>query len=203
MRSLTLFNVFLGVFLAAFLGAGAASAQDADGVRFRGGVGLEAGAFIPAPVVLGGIGVAGELGAQINNTWGAYVVPSIDVLFGSAAGLGFSFGALADYTFDGLPVSVAAGPEAGVFAAFGASSSGAAAAAGAYYGVRLRGEYYLTLSSAPRRRKSLYVALDLHLDGDAFGGSASCSVSSKGCSSSTGAGSFLFSPMASIGYVAF
>ena len=203
MRTRTLVDlVAVGAFLASLLATEVASAQqvvyvqpgpgqpaaveEPDGVRFRGGVGLEVGALLLPGLPggglgsLGAIGAIGQLGVQINHNWAAYAIPSLDILFGSGTGLGLGFGAMADYTFDGLPLAVAAGPEVGAFAAFG---SGGGVGAGALYGVRFRGAYFLTMSQGPRRRKGLYVAVDLRVE----------SLDSL----------FLFSPLASIGYAAF
>jgi hypothetical protein len=206
MRSRTLAGlVAVGAFLGAVLATTAASAQgQPDGVRFRGGVGLDVGAFfVPGSFNEGLIGVTGQLGAQINNNWGVYGVPQLDILFGSATGVSVSFGPMADYTFDNIPISVGAGLEAGVFAAFGGLTAGA----GAYYGGRLRAAWYPILVRSevnPIRRKALYLALDLHLDDNAAGGTASA----VGCVNGVGAcgatvGGFIIAPVVSVGYSAF
>jgi hypothetical protein len=182
----------VGALLASILSTGAASAQERDGVRFRGGVGLEVGAIVAPGAGLGVIGVQGQLGAQITNQWAVYAVPTLDIAFAHGTGLAVGFGAMADYTFSSIPLGVAAGPETGVFAALG----GGGAAAGALYGVRLRGAYYpiLTRGENGIRRKALAVGLDLRLDG---GGAAFA-----GAGGSIGS-AYLISPVAFVGYQAF
>lgn len=165
-----------------------ARVEEGDGARFRGAVGLEAGALVltgTAGGAAGAIGAIGQVGVQINHNWGVYANPSLDVLFGHAGGFTIGTGVMADYTFDDFPLSVAAGPEATIFAAIGGGNGGAVAlGAGALYGVRLRAAYYPVLESRPRRRKGLYIAADVKLE--SFDGVL-----------------FFLSPIASIGYAAF
>ena len=207
MRSRTLAGlVSVGAFLVPVLATTAASAQgQPDGVRFRGGVGLDVGAFfVPGTLNEGLIGITSQLGVQINNNWGVYAIPQLDILFGSATGVGFSGGVMADYTFDNIPIGVGAGLESGVFAALG----GLTAAAGLFYGGRLHAAWYPILVRSelnPIRRKALYLALDLHIDGNAFGGAASaagCGVPGAGACGAT-VGGVIIAPVVSVGYAAF
>src|SRR6185437_7514732 len=123
LRPLSLLGAF-AAFLVPSLVTVAASAQQviyvqgpppsADGPRFRGGVGLEVGAFaIPGVGVLGLAGIQGQLGGQINNNWAVYAIPTLDFGFGKTAAVGLSAGVLAEYTLDAVPLSVGVGPEAG------------------------------------------------------------------------------------------
>jgi len=206
MRSRTLVDlVAVGAFLVPLLATEVASAQqvvyvqpapvrpvaveEPDGVRFRGAIGLEAGALIltGAGGVGGGaaglVGPIGQIGVQINHNWAVYANPSLDIIFGHAGGFSIGSGVMADYTFDAMPLSVAAGPEATIFAAIGTAGAGSLGA-GALYGVRLRAAYYPILESGPRRRKGLYIAADVKLE--SFDGVL-----------------FFLSPIASVGYAAF
>jgi hypothetical protein len=204
----------VGAFLAPLLAASTAAAQypppppppgyyraPADGPRFRGGVSLEGGVFIaPSIINIGSIGVAGTLGVQINNNWAVYGVPTLDIMFGGGeAGAAVLFAVLGEYTFDNVPISLGAGFEGADFFAIGQT----AVAGGVFYGGRLHFAYYPVMVRSdfnPLRRKALAVGLDLHLDGDSWGGGAACNLATGVCSASTGG--FLFSPMLFIGYQA-
>ena len=197
----------VGALLAPVLWTATAHAQQGpDGARFRGGAEVEVGAVISGGAALGSFLVRGQLGAQINNNWGVYGVPSLGGVFGHGAGPAIGFGAMADYTFDSLPISVGAGPEAGAFifastatvcaGGFCAASAAAGAGAAAYYGVMLRGTWYPVLAKGENgiRRKALAVGLDLHLDG---GGIAVVTVGGASASS------YLISPAVFVAYQAF
>ena len=114
----------LGALAAPLLVATAASAQayypppDHDRARFRGGVALEGGALVvPGVANLGMAGIHGILGAQINNQWGVYAMPSLDFPFGKVIGVGFGGAVLADFTLPGIPLGFGLGPEVGVVGA--------------------------------------------------------------------------------------
>jgi hypothetical protein len=208
-----------GAVLATLLTAGVASAQyyapppppgygyvEADGPRFRGGISLNGGALIvPGVVNIGSIGVQGQLGVQINNQWGVYAIPSFDVIVGSLGGIGIGAGVLAEFTFPGLPISLAAGPEAGLFVAIGGSGCDSnvgtcSSAGGALYGGRLRFEYHPIIVRRGIRRRALTLGADLRFLTGAFGAS---SVNSSGDGTVSASSSFVISPALFIGYTAF
>jgi hypothetical protein len=207
-----------GAVLASLLTAGVASAQyyapppppgyvEVDGPRFRGGISLNGGALVvPGVVTIGSIGVQGQLGVQINDQWGVYAIPSFDVIIGSLGGIGIGAGVLAEYTFPGLPISLAAGPEAGLFVAIGGSGCDStvgtcSAAGGALYGGRLRFEYHPIIVRRGIRRRALTIGADFRfLTGD-FGAST-VNTSGNGTVSAS-ANSFALSPALFIGYTAF
>ncbi len=191
----------LSALLGSFLVTEAASAQqfvvvqqqEPDGVRFRGGVGLEVGGLFITNLVganLGAIGVQSQLGVQLNRNWGVYATPGFDIAFGDGTGVTLGAGVLADYTFTGIPIGVAAGPTFGTLLAVGGDGGGAA---GVYYGAKLRGAWYPIMVQNGFRRKALYVSLDLSILG--FGVSNGVETVSTGI--------ILVSPMASVGYQAF
>lgn len=207
LRPLSLLGAF-AAFLVPSLVTVAASAQQviyvqgpppsADGARFRGGVGLEVGAFaIPGVGVLGLAGIQGQLGGQINNNWAVYAIPTLDFGFGKTAAVGLSAGVLAEYTLDAVPLSVGVGPEAGLLAAF-SSDTGFGAA---FYGARLHAAFYPVVAKAidRPRRKGLYVGLDVGVLAGAFGGTT---VTANTVTATAGT-SILLQPMATIGYAAF
>jgi hypothetical protein len=197
----------LGALLLPLLASAPAAAQpfEPDGPRFRGGVSLEGGALVvPGIVSIGAIGVQGQLGGQISNNWAVYGIPTLDVLFGKLGGLGVSAGVLAEYTFTGLPISVGAGPEAGLFVvvgAAGASGSGTVSdAGGAFYGARLHFGYHPVIYHAGIRRKALTIGVDLRMLTGAFGAE---SISQTTVTETAKVNSFAVSPVVSIGYTAF
>jgi len=99
----------------------AARAQPSDGVRFRGGVGLEGGALVPLPAgqannfdvaTLGTVALEAQLGVQITRTWAAYAAPSFGVVFsGGGAVPAAGTALLAEYTFEDVPIALGAGVE--------------------------------------------------------------------------------------------
>lgn len=215
-----------GAVLASTLTAGVASAQGyppppppphgyvvvEDGARFRGGVSLMGGLLaVPGVVNIGSIGIQGALGAQINNNWGVYAIPSFDIIVGKVGGVGIGGGVMADYTFDGLPISVGAGVEAGLFAAIGASNCNsqgtscgtASAAGGALYGGRLRFAYHPVIVRGENRirRRALSIGLDLRLLTGAFGASSESNGTTVTAAASVN--SFAVAPVVWIGYTAF
>jgi hypothetical protein len=158
-----------------------APVDEAGDLRLRGAIGGEGGALIVTGAggvfgTIGQVGVAGQLGVQINNNWAVYGVPSLDAAFGNGGAGGiFGAGVMVDYTFDDVPLALAAGPELGVLFGIGGSV--------AVYGGGLRITYYPVLKSSGTRRTGLFVAADARvefLDGV-----------------------FLISPLVSIGYAAF
>ncbi len=174
LRSLSLIGA-VGVasaFLVPILVPATASAQEPDGVRFRGGIGLEAGADVltvsgegGGAAAVGAIGFQGQLGVQITNNWAVYALPALDVIFGGGgAGLAVNGAVLGDYTFSGVPIGVHAGPSVGGLVAFG---SGGAVGAGTIYGARMGASFYPIMSRGPDgiRRKALQVGLDLTVQG--------------------------------------
>lgn len=187
--------------LTSIFSATEAAAQEPDGVRFRGGVALEAGPLIvPGSFTVGVAGVQGQLGVQINNEFGVYVVPSLDAVFGSVGGINLSAALLVDYTLhDDLTFGV--GPDVGVFGAIGSSSAGTlSGAGGALYGARLHFTWNPVLGRGPDgiRRKALAVGMDLRLLG---GGAGYATVSSS--SGTASASTFVMAPMFTVGYQAF
>lgn len=162
-------------FLVPLLVPATASAQQADAVRFRGGIGFEIGANILAASgfssASGAIGFQGQLGAQITNNWAAYALPFLDINFGSGgAGATVGTALLADYTFSNIPISVYAGPSFGGGFCFGCGASD-----GAIYGARMGAHWYPIMNRGDDgiRRKALYVGVDLSVYGVAgFSGGA-------------------------------
>jgi hypothetical protein len=178
----------------------AAQMMEPDGPRFRGGVSLNGSALVvPGVVSIGGIGVQGQIGAQISNNWAVYAIPNLDVLFGKLGGIGIGAGVLAEYTFTGLPISVGAGPEAGLFAVIGGCNSGEgcdSGAGGAFYGARLHFAYHPVIYHYGIRRRALSIGFDLRLMTGAFGASSDVTQTAS-------ANTFAVSPVVSIGYTAF
>jgi hypothetical protein len=174
LRVLSTFGV-VSAFLIPTLAPATASAQQADALRFRGGVGLELGANIlvggGASQASGAIGVQGQLGVQITNNWAVYALPILDINFGGGgAGATLGSAVLADYTFSNIPISVSAGPSFGAGFCFGCGG-----AEGAIYGARLGAHWYPILNRGDDgiRRKALYVGFDLSVLGVAgFSGAA-------------------------------
>jgi hypothetical protein len=191
------------------LTAGAVSAQEYDRARFRGGINLEGGALIvPQVAAFGLAGLQGVLGAQINNNWGVYATPSLDFPFGKVFGIGVGAGVMADYTFTGLPLGVALGPEFGVVGAIGTCAAGSANCnsvagfGGAFYGARARVAYYPIIAREGWRRRALAIGLDLRFLTGAFGAASTTTVGGN-TTTSASVNQFGFSPMVSIGYAAF
>jgi hypothetical protein len=174
----------------------------ADGVRFRGGVALEGGALIvPGSFSVGVAGVQGQLGAQINNEFGVYAVPSLDIVFGSVGGVNLGFAVMVDYTLDDS-LTFGVGPDLDAFAAFGGGSGTASAAGGALYGARLHFGWNPIIShnEVKARRKALTVGVDVRLLG---GGAGFASASNSSGTASASGGTFVLSPMLTVGYNAF
>jgi hypothetical protein len=172
----------------------------ADGARFRGGVALEGGALIvPGVFSLGMAGIQGTLGAQINNNWGVYAVPSFDIVFGHVGGVNLGFAVMVDYTLDDS-LTFGVGPDTDALLAFGGGGGTVSAFAAALYGARLHVGWNPALSHEVNRprRKALTIGLDVRLLG---GGAAFATVSNS--SSSAGGGTFALLPMLTIGYNAF
>jgi len=157
---------------------------------------------VPPHVALGAIGPQGQLGVQINNLIGVYGVPAFDILFGPAGGVDLTFAALVDFTLLEDVLTVGGGLDSGVFAAFGASGTSAAAAAGAQYGVRGHVAWNAIVSKGANgiRRRALVVGLDLRA---LLGPEASATANANGTSGSASTTGFVFSPMVTIGYLAF
>jgi hypothetical protein len=187
LRALSVFGA-VSAFVVPFLVSATASAQEPDGVRFRGGIGLEAGPLIITHVGgLGVVGLQGQLGVQINNNWAVYAVPSLDIAFGGGGtGLAVGGAVLGEYTFTGIPISVGAGLSAGQFAVFG---DGTAFGSAPYYGARLHGAWYPVMNRGWNgiRRRALFVALDVNIEGFPQAGESP----------------IIFSPVVSVGYQAF
>jgi hypothetical protein len=185
--------------------------QASDGVRFRGGIFLDAGGLIASGANDGMIGPHGELGVQINNLVGIYATPGFGILFGASGGLDIGTGLMADFTILNDVLTVGGGLDLGAFAAFGSTS----ALAGAGYGGRIHVAWNAIVSKGENgyRRKALVLALDLRFIVGP-GGSAStggCSVltaETGGCNpaaagASASGSEFFFFPVASLGYSAF
>lgn len=72
------------------LSASFASAQERDGVRFRGGIDVAGGGMFVSGFGLGSGGVDGRLGVQINNLIGVYAQPYITIDGGKLGSSGAS-----------------------------------------------------------------------------------------------------------------
>ncbi len=211
----------LGALAVPTLTASLASAQpvyvEPDRARFRGGVNLEAGALL-VPAVnlnLGEIAIQGEMGAQINNNWGVYVIPTVEIPFGRVFGIGASAGVLADYTFTGLPIGVALGPEVGGIVGLSglcnanstssscASNNSLSSFAGAYYGARARFTYYPVIVREGWRRRGLALGVDLRFIAGAFASETTTTTPTGGSVSGTAGLTVGLAPMVFIGYAAF
>lgn len=185
----------------ALLSTSLAHAEE-DGPRFRGGISLEGGALLPSHVALGAVGPQGQLGVQVDNLLGIYAVPAFDILFGPAGGVDLTFAVMADFTLLDDVLTVGGGLDSGVFAAIGGNGTSAAAAAGAQYGVRGHAAWNALVTKGPNgiRRKALVVGLDLRF---LVGPEGSETVTATGGSVSASTHGFVFSPMVTVGYVAF
>ena len=171
-----------------------------DGARFRGGVALEGGALIvPGAFSVGLAGIQGQMGAQINNNWGVYAVPSLDIVFGAVGGLNLGAAVMVDYTLDDS-ITFGVGPDVDAFVAFGGGGGSVSAAGGALYGARLHFGWNPALSHETNRarRKALTIGVDVRLMGGGVGGAT---VTTNGSSAS--ASTFALMPMLTIGYNAF
>lgn len=179
----------------------AALQEKRDSLRFRGGIALEGGALVAFDVVtVGAIGLQSQLGVQVNDLVGVYLVPSLDVAFGDVGGVSLAAALIVDFTvLDGL-LTFGAGPDVGVFAVVGGSSSKAQANGGALYGARLHFAVN-PIRKRPAdssRRRGLAIGFDLRLLG---GHTGNATVSTTRASASEG--NFVLSPMLTIGYQTF
>lgn len=171
-----------------------------DGGRFRGGVALEGGALIvPGAFSVGLAGVQGQMGGQINNNWGVYAVPSLDIVFGAVGGLNLGAAVMVDYTLDDS-ITFGVGPDVDAFVAFGGGGGSVSAAGGALYGARLHFGWNPAVSHETNRarRKALTIGVDMRLMGGGVGGATVTSSGSTGSAST-----FVIMPMLTIGYNAF
>lgn len=176
--------------------------DEVDGVRFRGGIALDVGALVfPGGLIpaVGLAGLQGTTGVQINHLVGIYVVPGFDVLFGDVGGVGLTAALLVDFTINHL-FTVGAGPDVGVFAAFGGDGNTASALAGANYGARLHAAVHPVVGHNGARRNGFTIGLDMRFLG---GPNGQAEVNPNGQSTSASATGFLFSPYLTIGYSAF
>jgi hypothetical protein len=161
--------------------ASPASAQEKDGVRFRGGVAAGAGGLFISGYGLGLGGVEGRLGVQINNMIGVYAEPYLSFGGGKvqgATGITGTVGSVvgADFTFiDQIFAGVGAG--GGIIGSLPAGQ------------VQLRVGGYPVLARGDNgiRRKGLMIGADLSIH---FGSLAGTSYK-------------LLQPMVMIGYEAF
>jgi hypothetical protein len=162
-------SISIAAFAATLLSAVVASADspanlppDQDRPRFRGGIGLDLGALVaPATSSLSAgaipfLGLAAQLGVQINDQWAVYVVPGWDDFLVFRAGL------LAEWTYDSV-FSVAVGPEVGYmlnpFAILGGASG-----VPLYGGdVHLAGYPVVRRGADGVRRHALSLGVDVHL----------------------------------------
>jgi hypothetical protein len=199
--------------LISMLTAATASAQypvvirEPDGPRFRGGVNLEGGGlFVPGLVNLGAVGLNSQLGVQINNQWGVYFLPSLDILFGKLSGFSVGAGVLVDWTPPGVPISIGLGPEVGGFVALSDTVCPAGqvcdvtGASGAFYGARLHFAYYPVIVRYPwPRRKALAIGADFRFLDGVFGAGST----TPGTVAVEAGRTFGISPVVYIGYTAF
>ena len=189
--------------------ASTASAQEKDGGRFRGGVGLEGGAMI----VPGGggsfglAGVQGQIGYQISNLIGVYAVPNFDIVFGKVGGVNVGAALMVDFTPTEL-ITVGAGASFADFAAIGGTSNGtglatATVAGGSLYGGRLHLGINPAVSIGENgiRRKGLVIGIDVNLLTGPF--ASETATSGGGLTATVSDRSFVIQPMASISYQAF
>jgi hypothetical protein len=221
------FISLVGAFLAPLLAASVAAAQypppppppgyyppppyargEPDGPRFRGGILLEGGLLaVPGVVNVGDIEIQGQLGVQFNNNWGVYLIPGVDIIVGKYNGLGAEIGALFDYTFDNVPISLGAGPEIGGFAAIGSCQFGTVGctvggAGGGFYGGRVRFMYHPILVRSdmnPRRRRAFSIGVDVRALYGAFGAEST----NAGLLTAAAGYGFGLAPMVLLGYNAF
>jgi len=169
-----------------------------DRVRFRGGIGLAGGPLINSSGgdPLGVIGFQGELGVQINNLIGVYVVPEMSGVFGDRTYGGQLSGALmVDFTpFDEFTVGV--GYDTGVYGFYAEpTDSGALART---QGGRLRASYQPVVSTRAGRRSALRIGLDLR-----FLAAQTAAIETGLSTTGSLRTSFVFAPMVTIGYLAF
>jgi hypothetical protein len=172
-----------------------------DHARFRGGFALEGGAIIaPGIITLGLAGAQGQLGVQINNLVGIYVVPGFDICFGPLGGINIGSALMVDFTFASNFLTVGVGPNVSFFAAIGLQPSGASASAGALYGGRVHLAVNLGgLGDDGVRRKAFVIGMDANL---MFGAVGFTSAGSGGATAA-GALQFVLEPILTLGYQAF
>lgn len=137
--------------------------------RFRGAVGLAAGALLaPESSSLLTIGVEGQLGIQYNDRLGLVVIPSLGAGLLDTLGLFAGLGLLADYTLDDS-LSVGIGPECvGLLASFEDRTSilGYRFDVGGLRGGRARLTWTPLLArTANGTRKAMALAFDLRVLG--------------------------------------
>jgi hypothetical protein len=181
-----------------------APGPEVDGVRFRGGIALDAGAFVfPGGVIpaVGLVGLQGTTGVQINNLVGIYVVPGFDIIFGDVGGVGLTAALMVDFTINHL-FTVGVGPDVGAFAAIGvdAAATQGAAIGGANYGARLHFAVHPVVGHSGVHRQAFTIGLDMRFLG---GPSGQVAESGSGSSTSVSADGFIFSPYLTLGYSAF
>jgi len=157
------------------------------GARFRSGIQLEGGVLaIPAVSTnFGSIGLATQLGAQINDLVGVYDQPALDIVFGNAAGFYLTDCILVDFTFIDH-VTVGVGPEVGALVAFVKDASGGtSAAAAANYGARIHFAGYPAVgrSASGPRRNAFQLGFDTSL---LYGGFAAAGVTDVSVTASAG-----------------
>ena len=153
-------------------------------------------------LLLGTIGVSGELGIQINDLVGVYIKPSIDILMTEVVGMQFTAAFMADFTILDGALSLGAGFDLSQFIAFGLDAEGLSAAAASLYGARLHVGWHPVIGDdePPGAGRSAFtIGLDLRLLGGSVG-VAEAGVA--GSSSSAGTG-FYFAPVISLGYTDF
>ena len=136
-----------------------AAAEQADGVRFRGGIAAEGGMFwvvdtnrIPL------IGLQGHVGVQINNRVGIYAAPSFDYFVGNLKGINPSAAVLVDYTFGRFTAGI--GPHVEYFSA-SSPFSGTGGGVGAR--IHLAGYPVLNLGEDHIRRNALVIGIDIKI----------------------------------------
>jgi hypothetical protein len=155
----------LPVVAALVLGVSSASAQEKDGVRFRGGIDVAGGGMFVSGFGLGSGGVDGRLGVQINNLIGVYAQPYFTIDGGKlgSTGLATIIGTAGstvnvDFTFlDQIFVVVGGGGE--IFQSVG----------GGVVNLRVGGYPLWTHGANGVRRKALMLGANvkLHVFGDA------------------------------------
>ena len=183
--------------------------EKTDRVRSRGGIALSGGGLlVPGMFNLAMVGLQGQGGVQINNSFGVYFLPNFDILFGDLYGFRVGSAVLFDYTFmDGL-LTAGAGPEASGFIALGGKAGPdnveVGLSAGALYGARLRFAVNPVIGEADvgPRRKALTIGLDVGL----YKGAVvleRASAGTAGAGASIDVSSFVAAPSVYIGYTAF
>ncbi len=189
-----------------------AHAQQLDGPRFRGGIGVEGGGMIVPS--FGSFGALHpfrvELGVQINDRWGLYLVPSLGLFTGGQAGdSGMTAGVsvLFDYTFALAPISLGVGPDFTFITCFSCQSIpqgtdlGGTEIGGNLYGGRARIAFHPVLSHRPgdRRRHALTLGVDLQVQTS----SSPFAYDTNNMGNPSSTSRIAISPTASLGYTAF